>query len=78
MIKTMNLKLYDKEDTLTEEEFKEFAETGDILLFSTDNVAAKLQRGLTGSKYDHVAMVIKFEYLNEIHIFDSNSDTVLS
>lgn len=44
-----------------EEDFLNIAETGDILLFSTDNFAAKMQRGLTRSKFDHVGLIVKFE-----------------
>lgn len=53
--------MYLQKDSLTEEEFVESAETGDILLFKTDNLAAKLQRGISGSDYDHVGMVVRFD-----------------
>lgn len=36
------------------------AETGDILLFYTRNTGAQIQRMITNSDFDHVAMVVKF------------------
>ena len=36
------------------------AETGDVLLFYTKNIGAKIQRAFTNSDFDHVAMVVKF------------------
>jgi hypothetical protein len=47
------------------------AETGDILLFYTENLGAKFQRILTNSDFDHVAMVVKLKK-KEIMIFESN------
>ena len=41
-------------------EFKEKVETGDILLFRSQNFGSKIARGVIGSKYDHVALLIKF------------------
>ena len=51
--------LYENTDTITEDEFERIAETGDILLFLTDHTSGKIQRILTSSDYDHVAMVIR-------------------
>lgn len=31
---------------------------------------AKLQRGITGSKYDHVGMVVRKKLENEILVYD--------
>ena len=36
-------------------------ETGDLLLFKTKNTGAKIQRVLTNSEFDHVAMIVKFK-----------------
>ena len=36
------------------------AQTGDILLFYTKNTGAQIQRFITNSDFDHVAMVVKF------------------
>ena len=60
MLKTIMKPIYDCKDSVTEREFLERAETGDILLFHTNNTGAKIQRVLTNSDYDHVAMVVKF------------------
>lgn len=48
-----------RQDYISEAEFNNIAESGDILLFETQSLAASLQRGATSSKYDHVGMVIK-------------------
>lgn len=37
------------------------AQTGDILLFTGKTVQDSLIRGVTGSKYDHVGMLVKYE-----------------
>lgn len=37
------------------------ADTGDILLFYTENFGAKVQRFFTNSDFDHVAMVVKLK-----------------
>lgn len=58
---------YQLSDTITEDEFINVAETGDILLFLTDHTSGKLQRLFTQSNYDHVAMVIKLN--GELMVF---------
>lgn len=59
MLKTANRFFYSHKDVLTERDFIKEAETGDILLFYTENFSAKLQRFFTNSDFDHVAMVLK-------------------
>ena len=39
----------------------EEADTGDILLFRSSTYNAMAQRTFTGSYYDHVAFILKFE-----------------
>lgn len=68
MIKTIVKPLYDSKDTITEKQFIQAAETGDILLFYTKNTGAQLQRLITNSEFDHVAMVIKFRK-NDLMVF---------
>ncbi|KAL4428958.1 hypothetical protein ABPG74_011154 [Tetrahymena malaccensis] len=76
IIQTMKMGQYFKNDLITEHEFLEHIESGDILLFETNNIAAKFQRKITGSKYDHVALCVKMQ--DEIRIFDSTSDDGVS
>lgn len=45
---------------LTEFDFKRYASTGDILLFKGNSHLAKVQRFFTRSKYDHVAMLMRY------------------
>ncbi|CAK67631.1 unnamed protein product (macronuclear) [Paramecium tetraurelia] len=61
-------------DVISEEYFLKIVESGDVLLFETDNTGAKLQRVFTNTKYDHVAIAIKManKYL---FVFDANADT---
>lgn len=46
------------------------AQTGDILLFYTNNTGANLQRFFTNSDFDHVAMVVRIN--GEPMVFESN------
>ena len=47
--------------SISESSFLKLAENGDLLLFRGKNFGSKLQRCLTRSKFDHVALVIKFD-----------------
>lgn len=45
---------------------------GDILLFRGKHFGAKLTRGFTQSKFDHVAMLLKFDAdPNEVYFLDA-------
>lgn len=46
---------------ISEEDFLNKAENGDLLLFRSKNSGSKLQRCLTWSKYDHVGLILRFE-----------------
>ena len=50
-----------KFDTISEKQFIEQADTGDILLFNCNHMGAKLTRTITNSQYDHIAMILKFD-----------------
>lgn len=50
-----------KFDNISEKQFLEQADTGDILLFRGSHAGAKITRISTGSHFDHIAMVLKFE-----------------
>jgi hypothetical protein len=45
---------------MSENQFREIADTGDILLFRGSHTGGKLTRTVTASHFDHVAMVLKF------------------
>ena len=45
---------------ISENEFKSTACTGDILLFRGNDVISKIQRFVTVSGYDHVALILKY------------------
>ena len=67
-------KLYRNNDIITEEDFLSICQTGDILLFRTNSSTAKLQRSFTGSKFDHVGIVVSID--SEVSVFDTQLDTV--
>lgn len=46
---------------MSEKQFFEKADTGDILLFCATSGSAGMIRTFTGSQFDHVAMILKFE-----------------
>lgn len=48
-----------RHDYLSESEFLNNAQTGDILLFKTKNFMAKVQRLFTQKEYDHAALIVK-------------------
>jgi hypothetical protein len=59
-------------DRISNSQFKATASTGDILLFSGKNLAAKAQRFVTRSKYDHVALILKYSS-NQLAILEATS-----
>jgi hypothetical protein len=56
---------------MTERDFIKSAETGDIILFRTENFGAKLQRFFTVSDFDHVGMIIKLQK-KDLMVFEAN------
>lgn len=54
------LKLPWRFDNMSESQFKEIADTGDILLFRGSHAGGKLTRTFTASHFDHTAMILKF------------------
>jgi hypothetical protein len=59
---------------MSENEFIGQAQNVDILLFQTKGARAKVTRKITHSKYDHVAMLLRFQpEPNEVFILDSTS-----
>ena len=46
-------------ERLSEKQFRNMANTGDIILFRGLNFGARVQRTLTGSDFDHVALILK-------------------
>lgn len=59
-----------KTQTIAEDRFVREVNTGDLLLFRSDQFASKLQRALSGSSYDHVALVLKLD-TGEIAVLDA-------
>ena len=49
-----------KYDRISESQFRDMACTGDLLLFTGKNMTSKVQRSLTRSEYDHVAMILRY------------------
>lgn len=66
-------------DNISEKQFIEKADTGDILLFTANNGSANMIRTLTSSQFDHIALVLKFETEdNEIFIVDASGNNGVS
>ena len=59
-------------DRISNAQFKAIASTGDVLLFSGKNLAAKAQRFVTRSKYDHVALILKYNS-NQLALLEATS-----
>ena len=61
-------------DKISEKDFLDASQTGDILLFTTNRLISKGVRIITKSKYDHVAMIIRNlfpDHPNQVHIFEA-------
>ena len=50
-----------KQDVISESDFTDLAQTGDILLFRSNTQAGAITRKLTKSHFDHVAMVVRLD-----------------
>ena len=48
-------------DNISEKQFLQQADTGDILLFRGSHAGSVITRTFTNSHFDHVAMVLKFD-----------------
>eukprot|EP00347_Sterkiella_histriomuscorum_P001620 403371331 len=62
-----------KTNRLNVQKFMQTVDTGDILLFQSKAMASKVQRMLTRSDYDHIALLIKYDN-SKIVIFESLRD----
>ena len=61
----------------TEQQFTQYCQTGDVILFRDNHTFAKVQRFFTNSECDHVGMVFQDEKYG-LCIFESNSGTGVS
>ena len=50
-----------RHESISDKDFRMRVTTGDIVLFRSKNLTAKLMRGLTRSQYDHVALALRYE-----------------
>jgi len=53
-----NSKAYWRKESITSEEFLKTVDSGDIILFRKHAFMPKMQRTITNSEYDHVAMLV--------------------
>jgi len=51
--------LYWKTHKINERTMRRCTESGDILLFTCNTIMSRAQRFITGSKYDHVGILLK-------------------
>ena len=57
---------------ISNNDFESQVKSGDILLFKSKAIGAKLQRGITLSSFDHVALLLKYEN-NMVGVLESTS-----
>ena len=61
-----------KFERISDYRFQTSASTGDILLFQAKNMGAKIQRGIAGSSYDHIAMLLCYSS-GKIAVFEATA-----
>jgi hypothetical protein len=59
-----------KFDRISQHQFEDLAETGDILLFRSKSALSKMQRAVTRGKYDHVALIVRSTSNNNLFLFE--------
>ncbi|CAG9318683.1 unnamed protein product [Blepharisma stoltei] len=59
---------------ISHDRFRDIVQTGDVLLFRSKSIPAKMQRAVTGSKYDHVAFLLKLQD-EQVALLESTSQT---
>jgi hypothetical protein len=60
---------------ISQSDFRKIADTGDILLFTGTSFVTRVQRALTMSEYDHVAMLLRYSN-GKLVMFESTGSTV--
>lgn len=81
MVKNQNSNFESKlADTICIEKALQLINYGDIILFRTKSVLSAIQRKLTDSEYDHVAIVIRFPFNDNkpesLYLLESTGDGV--
>jgi hypothetical protein len=57
---------------MSEQQFKQSAETGDLLLFRGNRMATGITRALTFSEFDHVGIIIRADGIpDDVHIIEA-------
>ena len=59
-------------DHISEKDFLQTAESGDILLFRSKASITKITRAATNSHFDHIAMIVKQEYDDNIYFLQAS------
>ena len=59
LTKVAKMQNFWRHDRISEQQFNDEAETGDILLFRGKSAGAKFMRVLTRSQYDHVGVIFR-------------------
>lgn len=66
-----------KSPRISNDDFQNMACTGDLLLFQGKDVVSKMQRLVTNSKYDHVAIILKYSS-GRIALFEATGENGVS
>lgn len=68
-----------KFDIVSEEQFLDQADTGDIILFRGNQTGSSITRTFTQSHFDHIAMVLKFDsFPEEVYIVEATGNMGVS
>lgn len=59
-----------KFDRISQTQFENLADTGDLLLFRGKSALSKMQRAVTRGKYDHVALLVRSTSNNNLFLFE--------
>jgi hypothetical protein len=63
-----------KSDVFSEQQFIQESQTGDLLLFQGNMSGPMLIRTLTGSEFDHVAMILRFDSQDDVYIVEATGN----
>lgn len=55
--------------------FEDSADTGDLLLFRGKTLSCSLQRSVTRSEYDHVALILRYSS-GDLYLFEATGNMV--
>jgi len=61
----------EKNDPITNEQFMQEGQTGDIVLFRSRQAAGAIVRGATNGEVDHIGLIFRFKGKRSMHLFEA-------